>query len=253
MISKGTVILLDKPAGLTSGQAVRKLSQSFGLKAGHTGTLDGFATGLLVVCLGEARKAIPAFVGLPKTYTGTICLHGKAEKKDISRVFKKFTGKITQIPPRKSAVVRKPRKRVVYSFKPKKVKDRAVEFEVKCEAGVYIRKLAHDAGEALGCGAHLGELRRTSVGGLSVNQASKITDPKTHPLEKILDEIGLPKVKVKTSSVKGIRNGAPVKPRDILSKGKLKPGDLVGIFSGNKIIAVGISQKDKIKTDRVFR
>ncbi len=263
MVSKSGIILLDKPAGLTSGQAVQKVAQAMGLKkAGHTGTLDRFATGLLIIAAEEARKAIPAFMGLPKAYTGKIYLHGKSSKQDIVSAFKKFIGQIVQTPPRKSAVARKPRKREVFQFSPTKIMARVVDFEVRCESGVYIRKLAHDLGEVLGCGAHLGELRRTAVGELTVGEASGIRKPEPLPLEAVLERIGLPKVTVKPDSVRRIRHGEPVRAGDVMeADSRIKRNNLVGIFSGGQLIALGTAKTDcadfgrgvVVKTDRIFQ
>ncbi len=262
MVSESSIVLLDKPAGLTSGQAVQTVAKRLGLKkAGHTGTLDRFATGLLIIAVGEARKAVPAFMGLPKTYIGKIYLHGNAGEAAIRKAFRNFTGQIVQTPPRKSAVARKPRKREVFYFRPSDITEKAVGFEVKCEAGVYIRKLAHDLGEVLGCGAHLGELRRIAVGNLRVDEASEIRSPEPKSLEAILERIGLPKATVNPASVRRIRHGEAVRAQDVIeADSRIRKNSLVGIFSGGQLIALGTATADRkdfgkgivVKTDRVF-
>ncbi|MBI4176487.1 MAG: hypothetical protein HY518_04730 [Candidatus Aenigmarchaeota archaeon] len=158
-------ILVDKPKGITSGECARMAANTLNAgKAGHAGSLDGNASGMLLVALGAARKSIGSFMRLRKEYRGTLRLHGDADREAITAAFRKSTGRIVQTPPRKSRVARKPREREVYSLEIIRMRGRDVEFAVSCEAGTYIRKLASDIGAEIGCGGHLAELRRTRIG-----------------------------------------------------------------------------------------
>ena len=187
------VVFLDKPRGMTSHDAVLKAKSLLGVgKAGHTGTLDGNSTGLLIILLGESRKSAPELAGLDKEYEGTMHLHSEITEERMREALKKFTGKITQTPPRKSRVSRKPRERVVHSFRITGKEGRDVRFHVSCQAGTYVRKLVSDLGEELGPGAHLKELRRVKIGPFSVDGAvtlEKLSPRDVVPLEEALKVI----------------------------------------------------------------
>jgi tRNA pseudouridine55 synthase len=200
------VLLLDKPVGLTSNAALQQARRIFGARrAGHTGTLDPFAGGLLPLCFGEATKFAHYQLEADKTYRATMrlgvttttgdpegsvlatrpVLVGEAE---IRSVLARFVGEIQQIPPMYSAL--KHHGRPLYEYAragidierpPRRVWIRALEcsacplpevtFTVHCSAGTYIRTLAQDIGEALGCGAHLTALTRLASGGFSLENA----------------------------------------------------------------------------------
>lgn len=263
-----SVILIDKHKGPTSFDMVEKVSKLLKVKkAGHSGTLDPNATGLLVIALGEARKAMPVLTGLDKEYIGTMRLHGDVERGKVEDVLKSFEGVITQMPPVRSAVARKERERKVHEIEFLEVGGRDVKFRVLCEAGTYIRKIAHDAGEKLGCGAHLTELRRTRVGPFSVDES--ITTPKLEnmsgkPLENILisledalERVGLPRIVIKNESEKLIRNGSPIRKDFVKSAPKrLKEGEYVGVLNQDMNIvclATFVGKTDiTAKTERVF-
>jgi len=197
------VLLLDKPIGLTSNDALQKARRLFSAaKGGHTGTLDPLATGLLPLCFGEATKFSADLLDADKTYEAVLKLgvttdSGDAEgeiiataavdveKSDIFRVLPQFTGDIRQIPPMHSALKRNgrplyelARKGIEVEREPRAVTIRAIDIlsfagdtlslRVACSKGTYIRVLAADIGKALGCGAHLTGLRRTVVGDLGM-------------------------------------------------------------------------------------
>lgn len=251
------VVLVDKPKGMTSFDVVESVRKTLGVdKAGHTGTLDPNVTGLMLIALGESRKAMPVLMGLDKEYTGKMWLHGEVERKAIEKTFKKFVGDIVQKPPVRSRVARVERIRRIHFLKIVKIEGRNVEFRVKCEAGTYIRKLVHDIGESLGCGAHMTELRRTKIGPFSVKESVKLRDideKKVVKLEKILERVKLKKVIVKDEAIPKVRNGSPVFPEWVLKKDKTKENEIVGIFESNgEIIALGRVSGRNIKTDRVF-
>ena len=197
------VLLLDKPIGLTSNDALQKVRRLFSAaKGGHTGTLDPLASGLLPLCFGEATKFSADLLDADKTYEAELKLgvttdSGDAEgeimataavdveKSDIFRVLPKFMGDIRQIPPMHSALKRNgrplyelARKGIEVEREPRAVTIHAIDIlslagdtlslRVACSEGTYIRVLAADIGKALGCGAHLTGLRRTVVGDLGL-------------------------------------------------------------------------------------
>ncbi len=199
------VFLLDKPRGLSSNQALLRVRALFQAeKAGHTGTLDPLADGLLPICLGEASKFSSWQLEANKTYRASICLGiqtttGDAEgdvvqskpvpdSLDIASVIERFRGDITQIPPMYSAL--KVQGKPLYAYaregislprQPRQIQISALrilayqlpqlDIEVSCSAGTYIRTLAEDIGHALGCGAHLTALTRIASGGFALDSA----------------------------------------------------------------------------------
>lgn len=200
------VVLLDKSSGMTSNATLQAVRRLFGrVKAGHTGTLDPLATGLLPLCLGEATKFAGGLLEADKTYEAVIALGvatttGDAEgeplfHRDVSgcgervaETLAAFTGEIDQLPPMFSAI--KHRGRPLYSYaragehverETRRITVRGLELlsiseqefsvRVQCSKGTYIRTLAQDIGERLGCGAHLKALRRTGIGRLQIDEA----------------------------------------------------------------------------------
>ena len=198
------VLLLDKPLGLSSNQALQKAKWLLRAeKAGHTGTLDPLATGVLPLCFGAATKFSALHLDADKTYLATLCLGvttstGDAEGEVTGRqpvpaiddaaleaVRQRFLGAITQVPPMHSAlkkdgkalyeyaragieVERAPRDVQIHALKLALAHTQqaqpAIEIEVTCSKGTYIRTLGEDIGKALGCGGHLTRLRRTATG-----------------------------------------------------------------------------------------
>ena len=200
------LLLLDKPAGYSSNQALQKVKRLFRAdKAGHTGTLDPFATGLLSICLGEATKFSSYGLEGDKRYLATMKLGittttGDIEgeiltrldvtvsQSDIDRVLPQFRGTISQIPPIYSALKVAGAPMYDYARKGIEVERKARQVEIKrltcvgfagdelvmdvsCSKGTYIRTLAEDIGAAVGCGAHLSALRRTASAALTVERA----------------------------------------------------------------------------------
>ncbi len=205
------VLLLDKPIGLTSNDALQKARRLFSAaKGGHTGTLDPLATGLLPLCFGEATKFSADLLDADKTYEAVLKLgvttdSGDAEgrvlataavdvtENDISRVLPMFTGELQQIPPMHSAlkrdgrplyelarqgieVERAPRAVTIHRLECLAFADDSLSLRVACSKGTYIRVLAADIGRELGCGAHLTALRRTVVGDLDLVNAVTLAE-----------------------------------------------------------------------------
>jgi len=203
------VFLLNKPLGFSSNQALKKIQWLFNAKkAGHTGTLDPMASGLLPICIGEATKFSHRLLEANKTYIATIQLGvttttGDQEGEVVSQkdvilkpnqleeTLQKFTGDITQIPPMFSAlkfegkplyeyarqgieIERKSRQVTIYDITLNKIEESIVILEVSCSKGTYIRTLAEDIGHALGCGAYLKGLERTQTGNFQLSDALTI-------------------------------------------------------------------------------
>ena len=200
-------IVIDKPAGITSHDVVHAVRRITGVKkAGHTGTLDPFATGVLPVALGEGTKAIQFLDESRKEYravmklgeaTDTQDLSGAVTSRtdwlavtpdDIDRVAARYTGSISQVPPMFSAlkhqgvplykfarrgtdIIREPREIEIFSLIIDHLDLPEVAFTVSCSRGTYVRTLAHDMGAELGCGAHLVRLQRTVSGPFNLSMA----------------------------------------------------------------------------------
>ncbi|HNV88892.1 MAG TPA: tRNA pseudouridine(55) synthase TruB [Methylotenera sp.] len=212
------VFLLDKPLGFSSNQALQKVKWLFqAAKAGHTGTLDPLATGLLPICLGEATKFAQYVTDADKTYVATVKLGvttttGDAEGEVLSTqpvnvtqdqfttVAQLFTGEISQMPPMYSAlkfegkalyeyaregvdIARQARLITIKSIVVNEFLADVAQITVTCSKGTYIRTLAEDIGMALGCGAHLIGLRRTATAGYQLSQAMTIEQLEAMPME----------------------------------------------------------------------
>ena len=181
------------------------------IKVGHAGTLDPLATGLLIICTGKMTKRINEFSGLNKTYVGKMTIGSTTPSYDLEtkpnvyyptehinknliiETAKKFVGKIDQKPPVFSAVKKdgvrlyklarkgvkvevEKREIIIHDFIISCINFPEVEFSLTCSKGTYIRSLAHDFGKELGSGAHLSELRRTSIGDYSVDNSLKLME-----------------------------------------------------------------------------
>lgn len=209
------ILLLDKPAGMTSNRALQEVKRLFDArKAGHTGSLDPLATGLLPICLGEATKISAFLLDADKRYRFSVRLGERTDSGDadgvllerrpvddvdaaaIERALEGLRGEIEQVPPMHSAlkrggrplyeyarrgeeIERAVRRTYVYRLEMLGFDGRDVELEIHCAKGTYVRTLAEDLGAALGCGAYVVALRRTAVG--------PFVDPDMVPLEALRD------------------------------------------------------------------
>jgi H/ACA ribonucleoprotein complex subunit 4 len=168
------IINLDKPSGPTSHEVdswVKNILHA--QKTGHGGTLDPRVTGVLPVGIDFATRAIQLLLKAPKEYVCLMRLHLNVGESQVRNILQEFTGKIYQTPPMRSAVKRELRVRNIYYINILELDGQDVLFRIGCEAGTYIRKFCHDVGEALGCGAHMAELRRTSVGDFEEDKTLK--------------------------------------------------------------------------------
>ncbi|MBU0744452.1 MAG: tRNA pseudouridine(55) synthase TruB [Gammaproteobacteria bacterium] len=200
------ILLLDKPVGLSSNEALQIVKKLFNAnKAGHTGSLDPGASGMLPICFGEATKFSQFLLEANKHYLvtgklGETTASGDAENeiietrevkgittKSFEKILPQFRGKISQIPPMYSAIKHKgqplyklarqgieveraPREINVYKLELLSFNDKLAEFEIYCSKGSYVRTLIVDIGEALGCGAHVVALRRLAAGPYQAKQ-----------------------------------------------------------------------------------
>jgi tRNA pseudouridine55 synthase len=208
--NKEGILLVDKPSGVTSHDVVDMVRRSLGLRqVGHAGTLDPLADGLLVMLVGKSTKLFEKFVGFDKEYFGILKLGevtttcdsqgdvvktgdvSLATEEKIREAFSRFVGDIDQIPPMVSAlrikgkrlyklarkgitVDRQPRKIKIYKLVIQKIDMPYVEFYAHCSKGTYIRKLAEDIGDAIGCGAHIVRIRRLSIGPYKIDDAISV-------------------------------------------------------------------------------
>lgn len=225
------ILLLDKPVGISSNRALQQIKGMFNAKkAGHTGSLDPLASGLLPLCFGEATKLSSFLLDSDKSYytecqLGVTTSSGDAEGEilesktvpqfDVSQieaVLAEFTGEIMQLPPMHSAlkmngqplyklarqgleVEREPRKITIYDIKLISLEADKLVIDVKCSKGTYIRTLAEDIGKKLGCGAHVSALRRYQVGLFHLDHAIKLETVQEMRDEKAfsaMDELIIP-------------------------------------------------------------
>ena len=247
------VFLLDKPLGFSSNQALKKIQWLFNAKkAGHTGTLDPMATGLLPICLGEATKFSHRLLDAHKSYIATIQLGittstGDQEGEVISEkevvlneaqlkdTLKKFIGDMTQIPPMYSAlkfegkplyeyaregieIERKSRQIKIFDIKLINIEKSIITIEVLCSKGTYIRTLAEDIGQTMGCGAHLKGLERTQTGNFQLSEALSIEaleampmasrEKALMPIDVLLEELS--SIKLNMAELDAIKKGQSI-------------------------------------------
>lgn len=269
------VLLLDKPIGVTSNDALQKARRLFSAaKGGHTGTLDPLASGLLPLCFGEATKFSADLLDADKTYEAELRLgvttdSGDAEgqvtatapvnvsKSDVDDILLRFLGPIQQIPPMHSAlkrngrplyelarkgieVEREPRAVTIHAMDVLGFDGDSISLRVACSKGTYIRVLAADIGEALGCGAHLAALRRTVVGSLNLAHAVSLAELEAidetgragylQPVDALLHT--LPVVNLEGEAAERFSHGNPV---DL----PVGLGGKIRVYANGQLIGVG--------------
>ena len=271
------ILLMDKPAGCTSFDVVRRVKKALRVrKIGHLGTLDPFATGLLPLCMGEATKLAPFLMPEPKTYRATVKLGEATDTQDLTgrvtarseklprpeevyAAAARFVGEIEQVPPMYSAVhyqgqrayklARRgekvdlpPRKVTIYRLEVEAVALPEVAITVTCSQGTYIRTLAADLGAALNCGGHLTALRRLAVGAFRVEEALPLAALENLSLEELAGRI-IPL----RDCLPGLRP-APVEPEAAqrlrqgqpvpLSENGFREGEQVRVLAAGELVAV---------------
>jgi tRNA pseudouridine55 synthase len=279
------VLLFDKPAGLSSNQALQEVRRIFrARKAGHTGSLDPIATGLLPLCFGEATKMSRFLVDADKHYWCEIKLGETTEtgdvegavvrtrpvslsRRDIQRALQRFTGEIEQVPPMYSAIKRNgeplyklARQGIEVEREPRQVMVHAlelldfregdrVEVDIRCSKGFYVRSLAHDLGELLGCGAHVAALRRLGVGDFSVEQAVTLETLRAmgdvEALRRLLIPVDgglehLPDVRLSKDAAYYVCRGQPVRASGIPPAGWVR----LYTMEGSRFLGVGVVTDD---------
>lgn len=171
------VINLDKPSGPTSHQVAAWVRDIFGIpQAGHGGTLDPRATGVLPLALNQATKGVRALLQAGKEYVTLMRLHADAPEEKVREAAASIVGKVKQLPPVRSAVARRVRKREIYYLDVLETSGRDVLFRVGCEAGTYVRNLCIDLGKKIGVRAHMQQLRRSRTGPFGLEDAVTLQD-----------------------------------------------------------------------------
>lgn len=286
-------LVVDKPAGMTSTAVVNKVRWAMDAKkAGHAGTLDPEATGVLAIALGEATKTVPYITDALKAYTFTVRLgqatntddaegeviaesDARPSDEDIKQALTPFLGDIMQVPPKFSAVkidgqraykLARDGEDVELTARPLWVEelilvDRPdadhVVLEMTCGKGGYVRSIARDLGEALGCHGHVRELRRIWSGpfeaedGLSIEQIDEMAkttalDDYLHPLETGLSD--LPELKCTPEGATRLRNGNP----GMVLASDVEYGDEAWASLDGKAVAVGVYKSGELHPSRVF-
>lgn len=282
------ILLLDKPAGLSSNQALQRVKHLFkAAKAGHTGSLDPLATGLLPLCLGQTTKFSAFLLDADKRYRVTVTLGVRTDSADadgqvietrpvdgvtegaVREVLPRFTGSIEQLPPMYSAVKyqgerlyklaregkeveRSPRTVQIFSLDLLGFTSPTLELDVHCSKGTYVRTLAEEIGEALGCGAHVSALRRTGVGPYvegdtrfvtvadveaAAEQGAEATDAMLLPLDSALGHF--PAVTLSADAAFYLGQGQPVLVPQSPTEG------MVRLYTGSaQFLGVGLILED---------
>ncbi|MSR10866.1 MAG: tRNA pseudouridine(55) synthase TruB [Gammaproteobacteria bacterium] len=286
------IVVLDKEQGLSSNAALQQVKRLYEAnKAGHTGSLDPLATGVLPLCLGEATKVSQFLLDSDKKYRARIKLGERTDtgdsagvviersddfsvsRKMIEQALQQFKGAIAQVPPmysalkvngvplykmaRKGTVIeRQPRQITIYSIELTSFEDSELEVEIACSKGTYIRTIADDLGQALGCGAHIVALRRTQAGVFTeqdcVSRQYLESEKEQAGLERIdqflipMDEaIGdLPIVVLPSVTAAFIKNGQPVLVRHLPEEG------LVRLYEEEQFIGIGCINDDGMVAPR---
>jgi len=263
------IVNLNKPSGPTSHQVSAYLQKILGLKkAGHCGTLDPKVTGVLPVALGRSTRIVQALINTGKEYVCIMYLHKPIDEKEIRSVMESFVGKIKQMPPLKSAIKRQFRFRKIYYIDILEIDGQHVLFKVGSQAGTYIRKLCHDIGVKLGCGAHMGELVRTKAAGFSYLHSwtlQDVTDAlwyytkegNENFIRKVIQPIEaaaahLPKVYVLNTSVESLCHGVNLAVPGISQvESEIQVDEMIAVMTlRNELICLGTAKmisKDMVK------
>jgi H/ACA ribonucleoprotein complex subunit 4 len=275
------IVIIDKPKGPTSHQVADYVKKILNLnKAGHTGTLDPGVSGVLPIALEDSTRVVQVLLPAGKEYVALAHFHKQDDEEILRKEFKKFVGKIKQLPPVKSAVKRQERERTIYYIDIIEINGKDVLFRVGCQGGTYIRKLIHDIGKNIG-GAHMAELIRTKAGPFTDKDMINLNDLSDafyyyekdgnekylrhciKPLESAIQH--LPKIYVLDTAIDSLSHGANLKLPGISKfENCIKKKDLVAILSlKGELISIGYSclnsknilEKDKgiaVKTFKIF-
>ncbi|TYO99719.1 tRNA pseudouridine synthase B [Geothermobacter ehrlichii] len=276
------LLLIDKPEGVSSFDVIRRVRRIAGVKrVGHGGTLDPFASGLLTVALGSATRLLEYLLGEDKIYRATMRLGQQTDTQDLTgrivcetrpdeeviarleEVLPRFVGEIEQTPPMYSAlkkdgvplyklarrgeeVDRRPRRVQIHALRLGAVQGYDVSFEVHCSKGTYVRTLAHDIGQALGCGAHLRTLRRLAAGAFHVDAALRFDELETMDRERLRRQLhsplqamaGYPVARLDDEGFRHVCNGRLPAPGQIVLPESLSSPATVCLAYGDRLAAV---------------
>jgi len=278
------IVILDKAIGISSNRALQEVKRLYNAnKAGHTGSLDPLATGVLPLCLGEATKVSQFLLDSDKKYRtrlklgvrtdsgdseGTViasCADFHVTRKQVEQALKQFLGEIEQIPPMHSAlkvngvplykmarkgetIEREARQITVYSIELTDFDEDELELEIACSKGTYIRTIADDLGQALGCGAHIIALRRTQAGAFTEDdcvtaaflkeeaEGFAVIDSHLIPMDRAIAD--LPKVVLPSITADFVKNGQAVLVRHLPEDG------LVRLYEEEQFIGIGCIDDD---------
>lgn len=281
------ILVIDKPAGMTSHDVVDAIRKRFRTKkVGHAGTLDPDATGLLIVGLGKATRLLAYAQGAPKRYSATARFGISTSTQDASgevvseracsftaddlvRMLERFTGSIEQVPPMVSAVkiggqrlhelarrgmeVERPARPVTVhalaltAFR--EGENPEADLDVHCSSGTYIRTLIHDVGEALGCGAHMTSLRRTATAGFEPPDSKPLDEVSESDIRPLSEALrSVAQIQLEDGHAMDVQHGRRL-------PGDLAPGlgeqDVVGLLHGGELVAVYRRAGDQLVADRV--
>lgn len=285
------IVVIDKPDGMTSSDVVNRVKGILKVrKAGHTGTLDKFATGVLPVCLGEATKAIPHLDESFKEYVATMRLGiatdtfdpygkvtrkgdvGKVSRNDIITCFKENTGTFLQVPPMFSAVKkdgvrlseiarfgkeveRNVRRVTVECLELLEFLPPLVKFFVKCSRGFYVRALASEMGETLGCMAHLIQLRRLGSGSFSIEESVTLRhlESGNFTLISVNDALShMKSVCIDEDAVRVVRNGGILRAKHLPECGcDFRKRDVVKLIRNGAVISIAEFVEDVRKIEKL--
>ncbi|MFN4190470.1 MAG: tRNA pseudouridine(55) synthase TruB [Pseudothermotoga sp.] len=286
------VLPIDKPEGPTSHDIVSEVRKRLGLKkVGHAGTLDPFASGLLLVGVGNGTRVLEYLMNHSKVYhvkmrlgiiTDTFDITGQIMEErpvdcstdQILSVIKSFVGRYTQIPPaysarkykgerlyelaRKGRIIRLPPREVtIYKIEDITIDGNDVSFTTEVSPGTYIRSLCMDLGYALGCGATTLKLRRVSIGPFKVDNAIDIFKVSHHEiLSHLLDlsrVLSMPRIYVKTSGFEKIIDGATLRAQDVENFEDFSKNSLVQVIYKDRLIAIARTQRSSTFTRTLIR
>ncbi|VVC01430.1 putative tRNA pseudouridine synthase B [uncultured archaeon] len=227
-------VIVDKPRGPSSHEVSAFVRKILGAeKSGHAGTLDPQVSGVLPVGIGKATRLLPYLTSKDKKYVCLMKTGREMKQEELAALFKRFTGTITQTPPKMSAVRKRPRQRKVFYINLLQLQSTKVLFEVHCEAGTYVRVLVSDFGKYCG-GAEMLELRRTSVGAIPESAA--------HTLQEISDAMWLAHEKRDESAIGKIL--VPASEALSLPKMVLQDSAVEAVCAGSSLYRPGLSSFD---------
>ena len=254
------VVNINKPEGPTSHQVADYVQRILNLKkSGHGGSLDPGVTGVLPTALGRGTRVVSALLSAGKEYIGIMHIHKPVEEKIVKKTINEFVGKITQLPPIKSAVKRQLRQREIYYFEILEIDKQDVLFKLGCQAGTYVRKLCHDIGIRLKTGAHMMELVRTKAGPFKLQDSVTLQELedaywywKNKNNEKLIRNCinkietavqHLPKIWLRDSAVDSICHGANLNIPGISKlNNNINENDIVALMTlKDELIALGIA------------